>query len=390
VYARVAPGGQAGGIEQFVASLVRALGELEPGDEEYLVLGSHDNGAWLSELLGPNQRLVALESIDVSPAAQLAARVARRAPAAPVLRKLGVDVVHHPYQVFLRTGIPALFHPHDFAHLHFPQFFSETERRRRRRLLERPTREAAIVVTESHATRDDVVRRLRVPRERVHVVRRGAPTEFYADVDAADLAACAAKHALPARFLLYPAQAWPHKNHRRLLDALELVRRREGLELELVCTGAPNEFSPALAEHARALGLESRVRFLGFVSTVELRCLYRLALGMVFPSLWEGGGMPIVEAFHEATPVACATTPAVAEYAGDAALLFEPTSVESIADALWTLATDEALRRELAKRGAARAGTFTWPDAAHRYRILYRLAARRPVAPEELALLEAA
>jgi glycosyltransferase involved in cell wall biosynthesis len=132
------------------------------------------------------------------------------------------------------------------------------------------------------------------------------------------------------------------------------------------------------------------VRFLGFVEPAELRALYHLAQFVIHPSLFEGGGLPILEAFNEGAPVACANTTSLPEYAGDAALYFDSTSVESIADAAKRMTSDAALRADLRERGHARVQSFTWERTARAYRALYRKIAGQELSADDHALLEQA
>jgi glycosyltransferase involved in cell wall biosynthesis len=161
------------------------------------------------------------------------------------------------------------------------------------------------------------------------------------------------------RYLLYPANFWPHKNHDALLEAFSIARS-DGLpvDLKLVCTGAPCERSAAVATAADALGLRQAVVIPGFLDDAQFAALLRCARGVVFPSLYEGFGMPVIEAMAVECPVACSNTTSLCEVTGDAALLFDPGRPADIARAINRLATDEALRATLIEQGLRRAETF--------------------------------
>jgi glycosyltransferase involved in cell wall biosynthesis len=196
------------------------------------------------------------------------------------------------------------------------------------------------------------------------------------------------KFRLPLSFSFYPAQTWEHKNHLRLLEALALLRDRNGLEIHLVCTGKQNDFWRIIKKRVYELRLQNQVHFLGFVDATELRALYHLAQFVIHPSLFEGGGLPILEGFREGAPVACSNVTSLPEYAGDAALYFDPTSVESIADALCRMTTDVDLRESLRQRGVARVRQFTWERTAKTYRALYRKVAGKKLSDEDRDLLK--
>jgi len=393
INAQLPPGGQAGGIEQFVTSLVSALGKLDDGEDEYLIVGPRPDPTWLEPHLGANQKLITHGMPADRPA--LSVRLRRRIRGAfhgvperledPFFDALGADVVHFPYQSFRRCGTPTIFNPHDLQHCHYPEFFSDEDLVVRRALYPAACREARFVATESDWVRRDVVEQFQVDETKVVTIYRGAPTDFYAPTTSEAAEKTRRDFALPGRFALYPAQTWPHKNHLALLEAIARLRD-EGLEMHLVCTGRQNDFWPTIASRLEELALTRQVRFLGFVEPSQLRALYRLAEFLIIPSLFEGGGFPLVEGFAEGVPVASSSATALPEYAGDAAFLFEPT-VSGIADAIRRMFLDPALRDLLRQRGRDRAATFSWRQTALSYRALYRKTAGSELSAAETRLL---
>jgi glycosyltransferase involved in cell wall biosynthesis len=173
-----------------------------------------------------------------------------------------------------------------------------------------------------------------------------------------------------------------------LLEALAIARDRMGITIPLVASGHQNEFFPRIAQRIGELGLESQAQFVGFVSPVELRALYRLARCVVFPSRFEGWGLPVVEAFHEGTAVACADATSLPEVAGDAALLFRADSPAGMAEQLVQLWRDEGLRAELIARGRSRAAALSWTRTARIFRAHYRRIAGRQLDEEDNALIK--
>jgi glycosyltransferase involved in cell wall biosynthesis len=177
----------------------------------------------------------------------------------------------------------------------------------------------------------------------------------------------------------------------RLLEALALLRDRHRLVVPLVCSGSRLEKHwPAIEEQQRALGLAGQVRFLGAVPAGDVRSLYSLAQFTVFPSLFEGGALPLLESWLEGTPVTCARSTMLPEIAGAAALLFDPNSPAAIAEAIAAMATDPSLRADLSRAGRERVREFTWERTAKTYRAVYRKAARRALNEEDRALLQGA
>jgi glycosyltransferase involved in cell wall biosynthesis len=315
----------------------------------------------------------------------------RYGPAVPesngFLESLGGDVIHFPFQRFIRCRLPAIYNPHDLQHLHFRQFYSSTAFRRRETRYRAGCKHAQAVATESEAVKDDLVKRYRLDPQKIFVVKRGSPTVFYDEVSNEDLLKIRDKFGLPEKFAFYPARMRPNKNHLRLLEAIGLVRARYGVCLNLVCTGLKDDHWPPIEQRMSELKLDAQVSFLGYVSSAELHALYHLAQFLVFPSLFEGGGFPVLEGLHEGIPVICSEIPPLREYGGDAVLTFDPHSVESIAASLVRIARDEDLRAELRKRGSLRIRMFTWERTAKTYRALYRKVAGFPLSEEDVVLL---
>jgi glycosyltransferase involved in cell wall biosynthesis len=419
IMAELPPGGGLGGVEQAILGLAHGLSHLADGDDEYLFTVHRWARGWLDPYLGPNGRVVVRDGTYRAVCSLVTWRLQRDTPAVakrvlraayaglqvPLRRAGGRDqftlersdgfyeslaphVVHFPYQSMSLTALPTIFAPWDLQHLHYPQFFTREQVRWRDFHYREWCRRATALEVGSHWARDDVIARYVLPGAKVHAIARGAPVQAYA-LDEAALRGAARTLHLPERFCLYPAQTWRHKNHLRLLDALALLRDRDGERLHLVCTGRKNDFWPHVERRIRELDLQSLVTFLGYVPPIRLRALYRLAEFVVYPSLFEGGGLPVVEAFVEGAPLACANATCLPEQAGDAALLFDPLSVDSIAAALRALHRDRALRLQLRERGANRVRHLTWERTARHFRALYRSVGGQPLSQEDRELLAA-
>jgi glycosyltransferase involved in cell wall biosynthesis len=217
------------------------------------------------------------------------------------------------------------------------------------------------IIAISQTTRDDIVSHLRVRPDRVDVVPQGLGLTHHAVPTPAD----ELRRRLTAGnrpLLLSVSAKLAHKNLERLLGALALLPA--GHRPLLVLPGYPTPHEDELRRRSVDLGVEGDVRFLGWVSDAELEGLYAAAVGFVFPSLAEGFGLPVLEAMARGVPVACSGRGALGEVAGDAALLFNPLSERSIADAIRDLLGDRALAERLAAAGRARAGTFSWSRTA--------------------------
>jgi glycosyltransferase involved in cell wall biosynthesis len=263
-------------------------------------------------------------------------------------RFAGLDAVHYPLTIALPTlDVPSVVTIHDLQHLDHPELFSRAERLWRARTHERSARNADDVIVPSQFVRRRAVELLGLPPERVHAIPWGVDHERFRP---------GTEEREP--FLLYPARPWPHKNHERLFEAFALLRE-ERPALRLVLTGGGHEGRPVPA------GVEVR----GLVTTEELASLYRRTACLVFPSLYEGFGQPPLEAMASAAPVAASNIPAVAEVAGDAAALFDPTDAEDIA-AVVSGVLDSPER--FAAAGPERARAFTWAETARKHEAVYR------------------
>jgi glycosyltransferase involved in cell wall biosynthesis len=300
---------------------------------------------------------------------------------------LGGDVIHFPYQWFIRCGLPAIYNPWDLQHVHFPEFFSKKEVAYRDALYRGACNCAHAVATASMAVKSDLRRQYGLDAQKIFVVHCGPPTVLYGDTTDQTLREVRERFRLPDLFALFPAQTWPHKNHLRLLEAIRLVRDRHGVRLNLVCTGTKNDHWTAIRRQIDKFELQTQVFFLGYISPHELRTLYRMAQFVVFPSLFEGGGFPVVEALQEGAPVICSDIPPLREYGGDAVLAFDPHSTEDIASSLLRMSKDAELREQLRARGKERVRIFTWERTAKAYRALYRKVAGVSLSEEDHHLL---
>jgi glycosyltransferase involved in cell wall biosynthesis len=252
---------------------------------------------------------------------------------------------------------------HDLGYLHFPGEHPAPTRWLRRLANRWSARRATRVVAISGATRDDLVRFEGVPADKISVVHHGHAPWFAPVHDDSLIQAVRVRHRLDAPYVLFVGTLQPRKNLARLLAAFDRVAAdRPDLLLALVGAAGwqPDRLRAALA----SVRARDRVRLLGYVDDADLPPLLSGSLGLAFPSLYEGFGLPALEAMACATPVLTANSSSLPEVVGDAALLVDPLDVGAIADGLRALADDADLRRDLGGRGLARAAGFTWQRAA--------------------------
>jgi glycosyltransferase involved in cell wall biosynthesis len=371
--ATLAPG-RVGGSERYVRELLRASAA-EPRGPELLVLAPPAVREAFAPVAGGRVSLVALpHSVPASgPQRGLTLLAELAAGRALGQRVPPVDVVHHPLTVpVVRPRAPSAVTLHDLAHHELPELFAAPERAFRRVAYDAAARRAALVITPSQHAHAVIAARLGIDPARIEVIPHGIDHGRFAPEREPGDAELLALLALPARYVLYPANLWPHKNHERLLQALGRVREQG---VTLVLTGRGLGRHRRFDELAAQAGVAGRVRHLGHLPEEMLPALYRGAEAVVFPSLHEGFGQPVLEAMACGVPVACSNVGAIAEVAAGAASTFDPYDVDAIAEALDRVVGNKDLRDRLRIEGPRRAAAFSWSESARaHHRVYARLA----------------
>jgi glycosyltransferase involved in cell wall biosynthesis len=301
-------------------------------------------------------------------------------------RRLGLDLLHATVNVSpWFAGCPAVVTVPDLSFLRYPEAFPPFQRLYLRTQTRRSVHAARRVIAISAATQRDVVELLDVPAERVDVVHVGID-ETFSPAPAGQVEAFRRQKGLPPRFILYVGTLEPRKNLVRLVQAFQQVKARPehgdragaNQDLKLVLGGGEGWYYQDIFDEVARLDLEGEVMFPGYVPNQELAWWYRAAAVFAYPSLMEGFGLPVGEALACGTPVVTSDLSSLPEVAGDAALLVDPTSVDSMADALHRLLVDDDLARELSARGPQQAARFTWHRTALETVAVYRQALVSP------------
>ena len=258
----------------------------------------------------------------------------------------------------LHTRKPFAFTLHDLQERHFPQNFSLAQRTWRRILNRLMVRRATKVLCESQYVKNDIVTILGIDQAKVSIAVGPPQGLLTVGSDEARVRLTKAKFNLPDRFLFYPAQFWPHKNHLRLVEAFASIHDAQP-DLALVLTGRENDMFAQVVARSHALGVARSILHLGYVEAEEVAAIYRLATMLVMPSLYESVSIPIFEAFQAGTPVAASAIFAIPEQVGDAAILFDPLSPDAIAGAVLSLANNAEKSAEYSHRGRMRMRNLT-------------------------------
>jgi glycosyltransferase involved in cell wall biosynthesis len=293
------------------------------------------------------------------------------------MRSSDVDVMHHPFTVLTPPGvsIPTVLTFWDMQQEFFPEFFSPVELRKRKRTFRASAEEATRIIVSARYTKQCLIEKYAIEAEKIRVIYTGYGSDYRLLDDDEELARLRDKYGLGGPFLYYPAATWPHKNHKNLFAALKILRDERRFDGQLVLTGvAMRSHGEILAELAR-LDLTASVKVLGYLDYAELPYIYNLATMLVFPSFFEGFGIPLVEAMACGCPVVCSNTTSLPEIVGEAGLLFDPGSPRDIAEKIWQVWTDDALRSRMKTAGLGRIALFDWQETARKTLEVYREAA---------------
>jgi glycosyltransferase involved in cell wall biosynthesis len=351
------------GIGTYVRNLLRHLARLDR-TTEYVVLCYHTDRQMVSHL-GENFRPL----LDSSPGYSI-----REQLTVPLdLQRTHVDLFHAPHYVLPPlTPCKAVVTIHDCIHLRFPQYLpNRLAHAYARTSMWVATHRASRILTVSETSKRDILSFFKVPESKIDVIYNAIDERFWEPPARDEVDRVRERYQLDAPFILYAGNIKPHKNLERLIEAFQMLKKRGFDEVKLLIIGDEISRYATLRRAVHRHQLHKHIRFFGFVADKTLAILYRLAAVFVFPSLYEGFGLPPLEAMASGTPVITSDVSSLPEVVGDAALLIDPYRCDAIADAMERLLTDTALRDELRNRGLARARHFSWERSIARVRQIY-------------------
>jgi glycosyltransferase involved in cell wall biosynthesis len=302
------------------------------------------------------------------------------------LRARGIDMMHFAYSIRFPTRLPFIYEPWDLQHRHHPEFFDPAELRWRDQMYREGCQQARLVVTATRWTKRDLVDQYGIDPRKIAVIPRG-PWLTPSMPTAEQVASVRREYGLPERFALYPAMTFPHKNHVRLFEALAILRDRHGITVPLVCTGRRYDAHwPVVQQAIVRHRLEGQVFMLEAVPYDTLSALFKAAWALVFPSLFEGLGLPVIEALQYGLPVIAANATCLPEVAGDAAVYFDGLRVESLIDALLAAHRDPATLERVRQAAPAALARLSWPKAAATFVACYRVVGGLPLSADQASL----
>jgi glycosyltransferase involved in cell wall biosynthesis len=353
------------GIGTYLQNLLKELVQLDD-DAEYVVLCRADDVDWLAAL-GPRIRPIVTGAANYSVREQI--EVPWR------LWRAGVTLFHSPHYVLpVLLPCPAVVTVHDCIHLMFPQYLpNRAAYAYAKASMWNAAKRSDRVLTVSEASKRDILHFFSVRPEKVVVVYNAIDERFWVAPKEEDMARIRERYQLDHGFVLYVGNIKPHKNLVRLIEAFDELRQEGGFdELKLLIIGDEISRLPALRRAVHSHKLHKQVRFLGYLPDETLAILYRLAAVFVFPSLYEGFGLPPLEAMASGTPVVTSNVSSLPEVAGDAAVLVDPYDSHAIADGIRRVLTDPALAQDLRLKGLVRAREFSWERSVARTCELYK------------------
>lgn len=377
----VLPGAENGGAKIFALELVRCLADMAP-QTQFVLLTQAASHQELAALDRPNMRRLMVAGPVVTNSVRprllgLASRVLSHLPAklgkavnrlvlkrsgsGALLRDMGAELLFCPFTApfYFEPGIPTVCTIYDLQYKTYPEFFAAEDVAQRDRTFMDACRRATALAAISDYSRDSAITHGGLDPACIRTIHLRMAQRIATGAE--DHKGILTRLGLtPQRYLIYPANFWKHKNHEMLLTAFGMACHN-GLapDIKLVCTGAPGARQQWLRSAAHAMNLGDRILFPGFLPNAELAMLMTNCNGVVFPSLYEGFGLPVIEAMAVGVPVACSNATSLPEVAADAAILFDPRIPTQIAQALVSLVADTALRIQLIQAGYRRASEFS-------------------------------
>jgi glycosyltransferase involved in cell wall biosynthesis len=352
-------GTQAGGNETYYRQLIRGLAQ-DKSQNRYTLFHTHPFSLPNAE----RDPRFKLHKIPQNPFLRLGAAL----PLA--LRQIQPDIFHCQYIKPLWGSGKTVVTIHDLAHEHHPEFFHPAEVARMKKFVPWTARKAHHILTVSEFSAADIARRFGVPREKITVAYQAASPDFHPRDKQSCQQRLAQAYGVRAPFILYVGRIQARKNLPRLVEGYARLRK-QGATAGLVIVGRKDWQSELLLEKIRELGLEGNVLFPGFVPFEDLPLFYNAAEVFVFPSFFEGFGLPVIESMASGVPTITSFGSSLEEVAGNGALLIDPSDTNSIAAALEKVLSDRELRERLAAAGIQRAGEFRQDDLVKKTLAVY-------------------
>jgi glycosyltransferase involved in cell wall biosynthesis len=350
------------GVSQYIYQLLTHLPHVDPSFDYVAFVGDPDArfSGWQ-------------ESASAWRTAQPVARILWEQVAQPwASRRERLDLLHAPvYAGPLVCTCPLVVTIHDLSFALYPEMFPPFNRSYLQRATRWTANRAAAIITGSESAKGDILYLLGVPEAKVRVIPDGVAEEMHPIDAPGRIDALRRRYALPERMILFLGTLEPRKNITTLIEAYALLRHDTDMVHRLVIAGGKGWYYEQVYAAVKRLGLDGDVVFPGFIPQEELALLYNAADLFVYPSLYEGFGLPPLEAMACGTPVVVSNTSSLPEVVGDAGVTVDPSDAEALAGAIWDLLRQPERCRALSEAGLARAKRFSWNTTAARTAALY-------------------
>ena len=363
-------GAQQGGNETYIRNLLTALAELDQENQYTLYFSvAQAAEAWRNRYANFAVRLLPPPTPLVRVPLALALELRRRP----------VDVLHVQYTAPPFCPAPIVTTIHDLAFEHLPETFTRRGKAQLRLTVRRTARHAAHILTVSEFSRQDIINTYRLPLDRITVTHNGCEAQFTPHPALErEAEIIKQKFGIARDYLLALGSVQPRKNLVRLLRAYARLREQQPeFRLQLVVVGRQLWLYKEVLREIKQQNFAADVIVTGYASDEDLPALYRSAVALVYPSLFEGFGLPPLEAMACGTPVITSNSSSLPEVVGNAALLVNPYEETDLAQAIWKLTNDATLRAQLRQAGIQQAGQFTWHAAAAKTLAIYRAIAHQ-------------
>jgi glycosyltransferase involved in cell wall biosynthesis len=355
------------GNETYILQLTQALTEVD--DQDDFFVAAEDR-----ELLSPDIRR--RRNVHVLELRTRSAVFRLLVELPGLARRHRFDVLHCTYHVPPRCPCPLVVTVHDISFERHPEFFSIRDRFVLGTLVPHSVRQAHQVITDTEFAKRDLMEIYHLPANKINVTNYAAGQQFHPIQDLDLLSDVRKRYQTSDRFILTVGNLQPRKNLVRLVNAYAQMKQAHGLAHKLVIVGQSAWKSSAVFKAVETNGLDDDVFFTGFIPAEDLPLLYTAAQVFVYPSLYEGFGLPVLEAMACGTPVITSNSSSLPEIAEGAARLVDPRNTDDLAAALVQVLSDQGLQKEMREKGLARARTFSWERTAHQTLEVYRQVAR--------------
>ncbi|MGD8537835.1 MAG: glycosyltransferase family 1 protein [Candidatus Aminicenantes bacterium] len=292
-------------------------------------------------------------------------------PSIDLFYKTRLDLAHSPTPLVLPSGGKKIVTVYDLCFLEYPHLSDDESRHVFSSRIEHSLHRADKIITISHFSREQILKRFSVKKDKIHVTHLGIDRSFWRDITREEMERIRLNFHLPSSYLLFVGAQEPRKNILRLIEALKIVHNQYR-KIPLVLAGRAGKDSALVMDRIKTYDLEKWIYMTGYTNDFELRGLYRSATAFVFPSICEGFGLPLLEAMASGIPIVASEAPALPEICRDAALFFDPEHPENIADVIIRVLKNADLREDLVKKGEQRVLDFSWEATAKETLSIYR------------------